>query len=347
MSPEKTRILLTGASGAIGSEVARQLVRNNNDYELVFFDLNKSSVRRRLSRYKRRAKIVYGDIRNRAELEQACHHIDIAIHLAAIIPIKAYTHPEETREVNIDGTQLLLECLEKNSPGCFLLYSSSISVYGDRLEDYWISVNDELKPSKGDNYGKSKIAAEKAIKESKLKWSIFRLTAIMGNHKPSGLMFFQPLSTKMEIATIEDTGRAFVNALECLEKLEQKVFNLGGGKDCRIQYDEFLERSFRQIGLGGANFPENAFAEQNFHCAYYKDSDVLNDILEFRRDDLEAYLKKERDKYSGFLKLIITMFRGLIKWLLLTQSEPYRAIKQGNQKAIEQFFKIEKHGQET
>lgn len=339
MLSNKKRILLTGASGAIGYQVAKQLLRYTNNFELVFFDLNKLRVRRKLSRFRKHAKIVYGDIRNRSEVKKACQGIDVAIHLAAIIPLRAYLDPTLTKEVNHFGTRTLVECLEETSPGSFLLYSSSIAVYGDRLDDFWISINDRLKPSPGDNYAETKIEAERIIIGSKLSWSIFRLTAIMGNHKPSGLMFYQPLATKLEISTTEDTGRAFVKAISHLNKLEKKIFNLGGGESCRIQYDEFLNRSFRNIGLGAADFPKKAFADYNFHCGYYSDSDELNDIIKFRNDDLKSYLKKEKDKHSGAELMIIGVFRRLIKWLLLLQSPPYRALKRSSQEEIKKFFK--------
>ena len=35
----------------------------------------------------------------------------------------------------------------------------------------------------------------------------------VNNYKMSGLMFYMPLETRMEIATPEDVGRAFVNGL--------------------------------------------------------------------------------------------------------------------------------------
>jgi nucleoside-diphosphate-sugar epimerase len=138
----------------------------------------------------------------------------------------------------------LIRGLERFSPKAFLLYSSSISVYGDRLKDPNIYKTDPLLPSLGDEYAKTKIAAEDIIQSSRLKWSIFRLTAIMGGHKISKLMFHMPLATKMEICTPADTARAFVNAIEHRNKIEGKIFNLGGGESCRCTYLEFLDRSF-------------------------------------------------------------------------------------------------------
>lgn len=82
-----------------------------------------------------------------------------------------------------------------------------------------ILTTDELKPSLGDHYATTKLATEKIIQESKLNWTIFRLSAIMGagNHKITELMFHMPVNTSVEITTPEDTACAFVNAADKME----------------------------------------------------------------------------------------------------------------------------------
>jgi nucleoside-diphosphate-sugar epimerase len=335
---KKPRILLTGASGSIGSEVARRLADLAEEYELTFFDQDKWSIKRKLYKYKGKAHLIYGDIRNRSEIEKACYNQQFVLHLAALLPPMAYDNPQTARDTNTKGTKNLIECLEKHSPEVFLIYTSSIAVYGDRLIDYWITTEDKLNPAPGDIYAETKIAAEDYVKGSKLDWSILRLTAIMGDHKPSRLMFHQPLSTKMEIATIEDTGRALVAAISKQEVLSHKVFNLGGGESCRVQYDEFLDLSFKAMGLGKADFPDKSFAEKNFHCGYYRDSDQLQEILHFRSDNLDDYLKKEAYKLGAIIRLFMPFLRKMIKIWLLRLSEPYKAYKTNNSDQMSKFF---------
>ena len=77
------------------------------------------------------------------------------------------------------GEGSLVESLEKNSPNSFFVYSSSISVYGDRLQNPNIKVTDSLLPSQGDEYAVTKIEAERLIQNSALDWSIFRLAAVL------------------------------------------------------------------------------------------------------------------------------------------------------------------------
>ena len=148
-----------------------------------------------------------------------------------------------------------------------------------------------------------------------------------------------PLETRMEICTPEDTARAFVNAIENKEKISGKLFNLGGGKDCRCSYLEFLQRSFKIFGLGEVNFPDKAFAEHNFHCGNYADGDNLENILKFRRDSLEDYFEHEKSKVSGIQRAITKLVKSIIKKRLIKQSEPLEAIKNNDIEMLNRFFK--------
>lgn len=333
----KKRILLTGASGTVGLETLKHLVKNP-DYEITVFDVKTSKSVKRLSAFQDRVEIVYGDIANTSAMEKISQNKDVTIHLAAIIPPLADEDPDLAYRVNVRGTENLVSALEKNSPWCYLLFSSSISVYGDRIGSPEISVNDALKPSPGDQYGETKVLCEKIIRQSRLSWSVFRLAAIMGNHKISRLMFHMPLATPMEICTPEDTGRAFYNAVAFQNQLENRIFNLGGGADCVISYHSFLEKMFAAFGLGKVNFPAKAFAEKNFHCGIMSDGDQLEEILQFRSQTLIDYFEMIEQNVNPFQKTITFLFRNLIKHWLLSQSEPYKAYRNGNEAVIEHFF---------
>lgn len=334
------KILLTGASGTVGKEVLRQLCEQPENVEITVFDKRYSGSEDFYKKAGRDFKIVYGDISEEKDIREACYDKDVVIHLAAIIPPLADKQPQLAEAVNITGTRNLIRNLEKYSPDAFLIYSSSISVYGDRIADPWITTKDSLIPSDRDEYARTKIEAEKTIVDSKLKWTIFRLTAIMGtnNHKPSPLMFHMPFNTPMEIATPEDTGRAFVNALKHLDTLKNNIYNLSGGEKCRITYSDFLSRSFEIFGLGSLDFQENAFAGKNFHCGYYEDGDVLNDILDFRRNSIDDYFTSLKRSITPGKKIVTSILRRLIKHNLERQSEPLIAIKTGNREDIQHYF---------
>ena len=329
--------MLTGASGTVGSEVLHQLAFSENIH-LTVFDQKTSKSKRIFAPYKNHIKVIYGDLSNENDIAGIPDKLDVVIHLAAIIPPLADEKPELAHKVNVVGTKTLLNRLEMTSPNVFFMYSSSISVYGDRILNPFIKITDIIQPSAGDIYAQTKIEAEELIKNSKLNWTIFRLAAIMKNHKVSRLMFHMPLSTTFEICTPSDTARAFTNGIYKKEELIKQAFNLGGGERCCTTYEKFLEKSFSIFGLGALNFPELAFAHQNFHCGYYEDGNKLEDILSFRSDTLESYYHQTRKSIPLTTRILCFTFRGFIKKFLLKQSEPYNSVRKNNKSLMVQFF---------
>lgn len=336
---EKSNILLTGASGTVGFEVLKFLYSDRNEFNITLFDIKSKKTKKKFRSYRKNIEIIYGDITNNEDIRKACFNKDFVIHLAAIIPPFADDFPEYSNKVNINGTENLIKNLEELSPNVFFMYSSSISVYGDRLENPYIKVNDLITASEGDEYAKTKIKAEQIIYNCKLDWCIFRLAAIMGNHKISKLMFHMPLDTSLEIATPENTARAFVNAIYKKELLSKKIFNLGGGNAYRTTYKEFLIRSFKISGLGKLDFPKKSFADKNFHCGYYQDGDNLEEILHFRTGTIEDYYNSVKMNTSYLRKILTSIFKKLIKKLLLLKSEPYIAFQKNDVKLKTHFFK--------
>lgn len=336
----KTRILLTGASGTVGLEVLRQLCHLKKDCDLTIFDIKTKKTVKAFSPYRKKLNIIWGDISINDDIKMACVQQDFVIHLAAIIPPLADQNPDLAFQVNTIGTENLIRNLEYFSPHAFFLYSSSISVYGDRLTNPTIRVGDPLLASEGDEYAKTKIKAEEIIRNCQLDWSIFRLTAIMGNHKLSPLLFHMPLSTPMEIASPEDTASAFIQAIEKKGFLSKRIFNLGGGESCRITYEEFLTQSFQIFGLGKLNFPQKAFAEKNFHCGFYEDGNALEEILHFRKDSIHSYFQKVKQNTPQWRKILASFVKKPIKSYLLKKSDPYQAFLSDNVLMKKRYFNI-------
>ncbi len=321
----KKRILLTGGAGAVGFETLKELIRHNDLYETTVLAKNSRKHHRLLKKLENRAKVFYGDIRDKKTTDAIAKNIDFVIRLAAVIPPLADAEPELTEQVNLGGTTNLIESTEKFSPEAFFLYSSSVAVYGDRLNNPWIKVGDKVKASRGDEYAKTKIKAEKIIEACSLNWSIFRLTAIMHpRQKFDPLMFHMPLETKMEICTTRDTAYALVQAIENSGRLNKKIFNLSGGEKCRVTYRDFLGTCLTNSGLGKNAFPDAAFAKADFHCGYYKDSHELNDILGFQRDSIDDYYSHFKNGLGKTKPILASIFRPVIIRYFLHKSDPYR-----------------------
>lgn len=334
------KILLTGATGAIGSEVLKQLQAANKLNDVTVLVRDSKNTRTVLKPFGDKINVVSGDITNRDIVKKAVKNQDVVIHLAAVIPTVEDDNDKYVNLVNVGGTDHIVRSMETECPNAFLLFSSSIAIYGDRIKDPDIRISDPPKGLDHDNYSRTKVDAETIITSSKLNWSIFRLTAIMGigNHKISGMMFNVPLETPLEIATVRDTARAFVNSIDHIEELTGRIFNLGGGESCRLRYFDFLSSAFKAFGLGKLNFPNYTFATQNFHCGHYMDGDELETIIHFRSDDIESYFKRFDASVPRVQRFFTGPFRGIIKWFLLKLSAPYKAYKKGDQAKVNFFF---------
>lgn len=80
-----TRMLLAGATGTPGSQVMAQL-RERDDCPVTTFERDTRHVRKQLSPLFEDARCVFGDITLPEHLAAACVEVDVAIHLAALIP---------------------------------------------------------------------------------------------------------------------------------------------------------------------------------------------------------------------------------------------------------------------
>ena len=330
-------VLITGATGNIGIEVLSLLADKEHSITILARDSKKNL---KLLRPFNGLNIIYGDITSPEDVEKACQNQDVAIHLAAVIPPLVDEKPELAKRVNLEGTRNLIQGLERFSPQCFVIFSSSVTVYGDRLKTPNITVNDPIQTTKWDKYGQAKIESETLIQNSTLNWTIFRLSAIMGigNHKISKIMFHVPLNTQMEITTVNDTARAIAHSVDKHHQLNKRIFNLGGGETCVISYQGFLNNAFQAFGLGSANFPEKTFAEANFHCGVFTDGNELEEILNFRTDTIDTYFQQFKASVPKIQRIITIPFGPMVKKFLTLISEPRKAYKTKNEYAMSRFF---------
>ena len=333
-------VLLTGAAGSVGLRTLCELVRRTDRYTLRALEVRTPRTEKILRPFRHEVEIHWVDLANRASLETCVRNVDGVIHLAAIIPPLADRQPALAERVNVHGTRNLVEALQQVAPDAFLLYSSSVSVYGDRVRNPWIKVTDLLQPSEGDHYAVTKIKAEQIVRSSSLIWSIFRLTGIFSpRQKLDPLLFHMPLDTCLEMATTRDTGYALAEALEHSAELQGRTFNLGGGEKCRVTYRDLLQGCFAAAGLGDMDFPAGAFADHNFHCGCFLDSAELEQILHFQRDSFEDYLVDYARHVPTLRRWIGTALRRPIKRYLLQKSEPYQALRRRDRKLIGRFFR--------
>jgi len=123
------RVLITGGAGFIGSHLAEILSERN---EVTIYDIFGRDSFRFLSRdTQNRVHVTKGDILDKDLLRKAVSDKDIIFHLAGIAGITTVTKsPIKTMNVNLRGTQNLVEALAGNPTVERVLFSSTSEVYG-------------------------------------------------------------------------------------------------------------------------------------------------------------------------------------------------------------------------
>ena len=332
------RILITGATGGIGQELLRQW--NFDDEHTLSVLVRRSKKNQQLIRKYPKLHVIYGDVTDQAVLESALLDQDLIYHLAALIPTAERKNMELIEQVNVGATQRLVEILERKNPKAHLIFSSSVAVYGDRVDNPMISVDDEIYEDPSELYSSTKIRSEAIIRTSSLNWTILRLSAIMGvgNHKFNPAMFEIALDTSMEIATLRDTARALRKSIDHLDVLNHKVFNLSGGHSCRITYREFLNRAFEAYGLGPARFPNHSFATKHSHCGFFTDSNQLESILHFQQQSIDDFFAEFRAAVPAWQRAFTRPFAPIVRRILSSYSEPLKSYSKNDKLAKAYYF---------
>ena len=125
-------VLVTGATGLVGSWLVRRLLDSEADTVCLVRDWIPQSELNRSGSLER-VKVVRGDVRDQALLERTLgeYEVDTVIHLAAqtIVPV-ANRNPVATFETNVAGTWSLLEAARRSSTVKQIVVASSDKAYG-------------------------------------------------------------------------------------------------------------------------------------------------------------------------------------------------------------------------
>src|SRR5579862_5293646 len=149
------RILITGASGFIGCELAQFAARAGHEVKAIS-PLNNDTERARCERLKAAGiNVVVASLEDRSILETALAGQDAVIHLAAA-QHEAEASETHFRRVNVDGTRNLLGLAVKAGVGRFV-HGSTIGVYGSAASGT-LDESSALAPA--NLYGRTKAEAE-------------------------------------------------------------------------------------------------------------------------------------------------------------------------------------------
>lgn len=254
----RSRILVTGAAGFIGSHVsAALLARGDEVVGLDNFDPYYAPARKRDNVEEVRAgpggsrfTLVHGDIRDRALVESVfAKGLDAVAHLAGLAGVRASVErPHDYVAVNIGGTLNILDACRHGRVKSFVMTSTS-SAYGDAeppfIEDH--PADRPLAP-----YAATKRAAEMLCHSYHhvhgLSTTIVRLFTAYGPRNRPDMMAYKVLDsifTGREIPLfgsgdmvrdwtfVEDIARGIVAALD--RPLGYEIVNLGHGRPVALR----------------------------------------------------------------------------------------------------------------
>jgi len=161
-------ILVTGGAGFIGSHLVDELLKSREKVTVIdnFNDFYSQKAKRdNITEHRKDSnyKLIEGDIRDQTVVKQAFSQgaFDVVVHLAAMAGVRpSLEQPALYMDVNVNGTQNLLNQAVKLSPMPRFIFGSSSSVYGNRSGEKFLEtdrVDQPLSP-----YAASKAAAELA-----------------------------------------------------------------------------------------------------------------------------------------------------------------------------------------
>jgi NADH dehydrogenase len=232
------RIFLTGATGFIGSVLLDQLAALDFD-AIVCLTRRPELMRSRLTEFTN-VRWVSGSLNHPETYRDALAGNDVVVHLAAATGSATYT---DFRRINIEGTQLLLDTCRSQGVRNLLHVSSIAAGYAD-LASY--------------PYGRTKLEAERCVRQAGLEYVILRPTIVLGERSPMWKMLrklaslpiipvFRNGATRVQPVDVADVARAIVAIVGGYHPVDPLV-ELGGPEV--VSFADFLLRIRKACGQG-------------------------------------------------------------------------------------------------
>ncbi len=243
---EKT-VLVTGATGFVGSNLSDLLLKNGYKVIGLFFG-DKQKAERLLS--DKNFKIVECDIRNFDNVSKVLKEYkpEGIFHTAALLPKDKNEDPFNFFKVNALGTLNLLEACRLLNIKKFI-YSSSISVYGRSQK--CLQADEKYSTNPSNFYELTKLEGENFCKLYSQKYGIktiiLRYAGVFGKGRENGAvavfiknaLLNKPLNilgnVSWNIISVDDISKANILAFEKLQKLNFEIINISIPKEINIK----------------------------------------------------------------------------------------------------------------
>ena len=369
------KVFITGSTGGMGFESLKQLLKENIvDVILLARDSEKNHDILKKYKNHERVEIHWGDLEDYQVVYECVKEADLVLHIAAFVSPAADYFPKKAMKTNYGSTRNIIKAIfqQGRQEQVKFVYIGTVAETGDRLPPiHWGRVGDPIKPSMFDYYAVSKVAAERLVIESGLKyWVSLRQTGIMGpamSRIQDAIMFHNCFNNVLEFVSDRDSGRLMNNLCkrEANKDLEDDfwchIYNIGGGESCRIPSYQLYKNLYATIGLTKLEKVLNPKwqATLNFHGQYYLDSDKLENYFHFRHDSMQYYydeFKKELGatailsriicKFPGGQRLMGSILKRMFKKLALTEHGTARFISDIMEEHIEAYWGSKKKWEE-
>ena len=191
------RILITGATGFVGSHIAEEALRQGME---VWVAVRKTSNLRYVS--DERMNKVELNLSSVEQMVQALSGkaFDYVVHAAgATKALKRDTF----YKVNTEGTKNLVKALEKTNPSVKrFVFISSLSVFGPvREEQPYSDIREDDTPQPNTSYGMSKLEAERWLQAScSLPFTILRPTGVYGPREQDYMTMVNSIRKGVDVA---------------------------------------------------------------------------------------------------------------------------------------------------
>lgn len=303
---EKKTVFLTGACGGMGFQGLTRMLKDGDSYNTLVLVRDSEKNRKMLEPYmaQENLEIVWGDLNDYDTVYKCVVKSDLILHVAAFVSPQADYNPKKAMQVNYGSTKNLITAIKEQGREneVKFVYIGTVAETGDRMPPiHWGRVGDPIKPSMFDYYAVSKVAAERYVIESGLKyWVSLRQTGIIGpamSKIRDAIMFHNCYDNVLEYVSDRDSGvllrnLSYQDATDTMDTaFWGHIYNIGGGEKCRVSTAEMFERLYGDIGIKDLSLilKPKMQATRNFHGHYYLDSDKLEHFVHFQRDSMEYY----------------------------------------------------------
>ena len=247
------KILVTGASGFIGSFIVEEALRRGME---TWAAVRGSSKRDFLQ--DERIHFIELNLSSQQQLEEQLHdhQFDYVVHAAGVTKC---LNSQDFYKINTEGTKNLVKALECSIPSLQrFVFVSSLSVFGPIREEMpHRDILDSDSPQPNTAYGRSKLLAEQWLRrECSLPFTIVRPTGVYGPREKDYMLMADSIRKGLDVAVgftpqtltfvyVSDVVEAVLNSMKS-EKTVGKAYFLSDGSSCSSR--DFSDLIIKHLG---------------------------------------------------------------------------------------------------